>query len=67
MSFKKSVVILTWKYDEDLRTMTVTFRNNRRYEYYEVPPSMNRAFEDADSFGVFFNECIKPNYKYAEI
>ncbi len=49
-------------YDEKLRILTISFKNGRSYNYYNVPEEIWKSFKDADSKGRFFISNIKGRY-----
>ena len=49
-------------FDDEAETLTVTFRNARRYLYRGVPRTIYDAFARATSAGTFFNERVKGRY-----
>ena len=49
-------------FDDEAETLTVTFRNARRYLYRGVPRAIYDAFVKATSAGTFFNERVKGHY-----
>lgn len=49
-------------YDDNARTLAVTFRNARRYIYEGVPRAIYDAFPKAASAGRFFNETVKGRF-----
>jgi hypothetical protein len=59
-----SSVIAKIKYDPDTEDLLINFVNGGAYQYADVPESVDDAFEQASSFGKFFNKKIKPNYNY---
>lgn len=52
-------------FDDEAGTLTITFRNARRYIYYGVPRAIYDALAGARSAGGFFNECIKGRFDCA--
>jgi KTSC domain len=52
-------------YDEDDRTLHVTFTSGRGYEFYGVPIGVYESFMGASSKGRFFNQVIKDKYSYS--
>jgi lysyl-tRNA synthetase class 2 len=44
-------------------TMIVEFHNRGKYEYFDVPADVIRAFVEAPSVGRFFNENIRDEYR----
>ena len=49
-------------YDEDARTLAVTFRDARRYIYSGVPRTVYDAFKKAASAGSVFNDTVKGHF-----
>ena len=49
-------------FDDDAETLTVLFRNARRYIYSGVPRALYDGLAKAASAGQFFNERIKGHF-----
>ncbi|MCH8147780.1 MAG: KTSC domain-containing protein, partial [Planctomycetes bacterium] len=41
--------------------------NGGRYHYYEVPPQIAQAFDQAGSKGEFLAASIKGHYRYSKV
>lgn len=54
-------------YDDRTSTLTVEFRGNSLYEYYNVPQYVFEAFRRAGSKGTFHADHIKDNFNYRKI
>lgn len=54
-------------YDDDLKTLHVTFKGNRTYAVQNVPMMVYQRFLNAKSKGVFYHEHIKNKYIITEI
>jgi hypothetical protein len=50
-------------YDEQTDILTVTFRENGKYLYYDVPAAVFDAFSKAPSAGSFFNAHVKDEFR----
>ncbi len=50
-------------YDEENSTLTVEFRNGKRYSYLDVHYETWNEFISAPSAGKFFNQHIQGKYK----
>ncbi|MBH1999699.1 MAG: KTSC domain-containing protein [Sphingomonadaceae bacterium] len=50
-------------YDEEMYILTVTFRENGKYLYYDVPAAVFDAFSKAPSAGSFFNAHVKDQFR----
>lgn len=50
-------------YDEESEILTVTFRENGKYLYYDVPAAVFDAFRKAPSAGSFFNAHVKDQFR----
>lgn len=50
-------------YDEETDILTVTFRENGKYLYYDVPAAVFDAFSKAPSAGSFFNAYVKDQFR----
>lgn len=55
------------RYDEDHLLLEVEFLNGGRYHYYEVPPQIAQAFDQAGSKGEFLAASIKGYYRYSKV
>jgi len=56
-----------FRFDKNTDTLQVDFVSGDTYEYYNVPPAVNRAFQSAASKGQFFIRHIKGRYAYEQI
>ena len=52
-------------FDEEAHTLLVTFRNARRYVYYDVPRAIYDALGKAQSAGRYFNEHVRGRFACA--
>lgn len=57
-----SSVLSGARYDEKKFLLSVTFLNGRSYDYYNVPPSIWKAFKESGSKGKFFVSTIKGRF-----
>jgi len=57
-----SSVLVAVGYGDASRTLEVTFRSGRIYEYFGVPPAMFEELMRAASAGKYFNAEIKPRF-----
>jgi hypothetical protein len=48
-------------------TLTVTFTNGRVYEYYNVPESVWKKIDEADSIGLVLARHVKGKFEFKEI
>lgn len=55
------------RYDEDQLLLEVEFLNGSRYHYYEMPPQIAQAFDQAGSKGEFLAASIKGRYRYSRV
>lgn len=55
------------RYDEDQLLLEIEFLNGGRYHYYEVPPQIAQAFDQAGSKGEFLAASIKGHYRYSRV
>ena len=62
-----STAIRTLSYDEETRTLFVTFNDGDVYAYFETPPQVYAAFRAADSKGGFFAREIRGRYRYQQV
>ena len=62
--FNQSSMIDRIVYDDEARTLCISFRETGKYVYDGVPSSLFAAFCRAPSAGAFFNERIKDRYRF---
>jgi len=62
-----STVIKSTHYDEDTRTLRVTYVSGVVYVYRDVPADVYAAMRAAFSKGRFLNEFIKGKYAFKRI
>lgn len=55
------------RYEGDQLLLEVEFLNGGRYHYYEVPPQLAQAFEQAGSKGEFLAASIKGHFRYSRV
>ncbi|MCV3239781.1 KTSC domain-containing protein [Mesorhizobium sp. ZC-5] len=58
----RSSAISFVEYHDISRTMEITFKSGRIYNYYDVPREVYEDFLASSSKGGFFNDHIKDNY-----
>ena len=54
-------------YDEAVATVEVEFTTGRVYRYFGVPARRHRALMAAASHGGYFNQHIRPHYRFVEL
>ncbi|HUU89254.1 MAG TPA: KTSC domain-containing protein [Candidatus Glassbacteria bacterium] len=54
-------------YQTEVKTLTITFKNDSIYEYYDVPWEIFTKLRMSESQGKFFNMNISRVYKYKKI
>lgn len=59
--------ITEFRFDKSTDTLQVDFNSGATYEYYNVSPATNRAFQAAPSKGAFFARAIKGKYAYEQV
>ena len=57
-----SSVIERVAYDEEGRSLSISFRETGRYIYSEVPRAIYEGLRKAPSAGRYFNQCIKRRF-----
>ncbi|MBE1526888.1 hypothetical protein GGC65_001344 [Sphingopyxis sp. OAS728] len=62
--FPQSSIIDRILYDDEARTLCISFRDTGKYVYEGVPAALFEAFRRAASAGSFFNERIKDRYRF---
>lgn len=55
------------RYEEDQLLLEIEFLNGSRYHYYDVPPQIAQAFDQAESKGGFLATSIKGHYRYSRV
>ena len=58
----ESSSLQTVGYASETRSLQITFRNGRRYRYFEVPDEVHQELLRAESKGRYFNAAIKPAF-----
>jgi hypothetical protein len=54
-------------YDPSSQTLTVQFKNNSKYNYFNVPENVFNEMKNASSKGKFFNQNIKGVYSESKV
>jgi len=54
-------------YDGERGILTVTYRNQKKYQYMDVPANVWEDLLKAESIGKFLSAEIKGHYRYMEI
>ena len=62
-----SAVIRRFSYDEQSRTLFVTFVSGDLYAYLDVPPELHGEFRAAVSKGRFFARRIRDRFRYVRM
>jgi hypothetical protein len=62
-----SSVIRHYDYDEEARSLEITFVTGRVYVYSDVPADVAANFAAARSRGEFFNKHIRDAFRYVEV
>lgn len=55
------------KYDSESKILIITFNNDKRYEYKDVPQSIFDSLMSAESLGKFFIAFIKNSFSYCPL
>lgn len=58
---ENSSQIIEIGYDAENKIFQVVFKNNKKYEYYDVEPQLWDESQTCESVGKFVNEKIKPH------
>jgi hypothetical protein len=61
--FRDSSMIDRVAFDEDARTLCVSFKQTGKYLYYDVPAAIFAEMCGAKSAGQFFNEHVKGKFR----
>lgn len=62
-----SSTIKSLAYNEEVKELLVTFKNNTTYSYEDVPFTEFEAMIEAESVGKYFSSKIKGNYVYKKV
>lgn len=65
VSTPQSSNISGYCYDKTSQTLTVEFNNGSRYNYYDVPETIVKDMQFAESVGKYLNSKVKGHYRYA--
>lgn len=57
-----SSVLTSAAYDEDKKSLRLTFVDGEVYEYADIPDYLFAILIRSDSAGTVFNEAIRPNF-----
>lgn len=62
-----STVIQFFSYDAERRTLQVTYRSGKIYEYHDVPEQTFLQMKASFSKGTFLNTRIKGHFPYTKL
>ncbi|MBV9905605.1 MAG: KTSC domain-containing protein [Alphaproteobacteria bacterium] len=62
-----STVIRRFSYDEHRRVLHVEFQSGVPYDYFDVPPKVEHELRESRSKGIYFNQFIKPYYRFQRL
>jgi non-canonical purine NTP pyrophosphatase (RdgB/HAM1 family) len=62
-----STDIVSLGYDVKAQTLEIEFKENRVYQYFDVPADVYERFTRTDSYGEFFFANITKHYRYKRI
>ncbi len=62
-----SAAIRRYSYDEETRTLFVTFIDGDTYAYFDAPPGLYQDFRAATSKGGFFARRVRDKYRYQRL
>ena len=65
ISTPQSSNISRFKYDSRIQTLTIEFNNGSVYDYYDIPESIYKGMQSAESKGSYLATNIKKKYRYA--
>jgi len=54
-------------YDETRELLRVQFRSRAVYHYFAVPAAVHKALLQAPSKGGYFNQAIRPRYRFVRV
>ena len=54
-------------FDDENNKLYVIFKNNKTFEYSDVPYTVWKELKSSDSIGSYFTKNIKTKYQYKEI
>lgn len=61
----ESSTIVRIGYDDGTQIMTVEFKRNGIYNYFDIPPHVFEGMRNAPSKGQYLAQTIKGSYRYA--
>jgi hypothetical protein len=61
-----STAIRDVQYDDEARSLAITFVSGRTYIYEDVPPSVVAEFIVAESKGAYFNQNVRDQFEFRE-
>jgi hypothetical protein len=67
MAAASSKGIKSIRYDEQTRTLDVTYASSGEYRYFDVGPEVYAWLMKADSKGKFINRLVKEKYRYERL
>ena len=67
LNLPESSIIDEMEYNVNSKYLTVRFKTNREYLYYNVPEDVVREMCKAKSVGSFFRENIRDQYETEEV
>jgi hypothetical protein len=66
ISVSDSSAIEGFGYDEARRTLEVRFKSGQAYTYFNVPPKVFDAMQDAPSKGHFVTDHVKNKFEFLD-
>ncbi len=63
----ESRIISSISYDEDYKTLEITFHRTGQYQYYDVPKDVWDRFSKSPSKGEFFHQEIKKRFNWQKV
>lgn len=66
-TFPQSTSVKQLRYDEEARTLTITYNTGANYEYADVPFSIFHNAVLADSVGTYVAKEIKGKFEFKKV
>lgn len=65
--FEKSSQVNCIRYFDDTKILEIDFKQNKVYQYFDVPETVYEAALSAESIGKFINQNVKNKFEYKQI
>ena len=65
--FVESSNLRAFRYNKSSMSLDVQFKNGSTYRYNQVPMSIAKGMENADSVGSYFAESVKGTFNFEKL